>query len=394
MIQRRSYIDRALSEGAPIKLLVGPQRFGKSTLLSSIRDHLSEQEGSSSAHITLDLSIDNELHFSDCYELYDHLSSKAAEAKADNKKIYIYIDEIEKIDSWENVVSSLAMDFEAKIFITRSGKASVNSRNAAPAIEELFVGPFGLYDLYDELPSIEQTRDYLKNGGYAKSFSNEGERIRTYPITDALDSLMMRYVAAPYSIRDISLLNDILNYVAKSVGEIISAKSAADHLKMTRKKLSTESVYSYFEALEKSGLILRCPRYDLKSQKYLGTMEKIFFSDTSFSYALASSGMSKLLENAIFIELLKRGALLSTGKFGKRDPGFIADIGGRQFCVKTIRSDSVLRSDPFKHIPGAFERIAVIDDISTDSPEIDKSINKKVSADIIGAREILFGHKL
>jgi predicted AAA+ superfamily ATPase len=173
-----------------------------------------------------------------------------------------------------------------------------------------------------------QFMDYLRFGGLPGIHEMNLNSEAVYPyLLDIFNSVMLKDVIARGRIRDTELLDRVIRFVMDNIGNIFSANTISGFLKSQGRRLSTETVYNYLDALEQAYLIRKAGRYDIKGRRYLETREKFFLEDMGLKHALLGyrdNDISGLLENAVFMELKRRGYTVYTGQFEKREVDFIA----------------------------------------------------------------------
>ena len=144
----------------------------------------------------------------------------------------------------------------------------------------------------------------------------EEERIFQY-LQDIYNSVLLKDVIARNRIRETALLEAILAYLMDNIGNTFAAKTISDFLKSQGRRLSTETVYNYLQALESACLIHKASRYDLKGKRILETQEKYYFSDLGLRHAVLgyhAQDIAGLLENIVYLELLRRGYTVYIGR--------------------------------------------------------------------------------
>lgn len=189
-------------------------------------------------------------------------------------------------------------------------------------------------------------------------------------LTDIYNSVLLKDVIQRYKIRDTALLESIAIYLMDNIGNTFSAKTISDFLKSQGRKLSTETVYNYLKALEDAFLVHKVPRFDIKGKRLLETQEKYYLSDLGLRHAVIGyrdNDISGILENVVYLELLRRGYSVKIGKQGAAEVDFVADKGNDrlyvQVCYVLTDENTNREFAPLEAIADNYEKVV----ISTDS---------------------------
>ena len=316
-----------------IKILTGVRRCGKSTILEMIMDKLREKGISDNQIISYRF---------DSME-YDDMTAKEMYSKLKNRintdnKSYLFLDEVQEIDGWEKVVNSLNTDFDVDIYITGS-----NSRMMSSEIETYLTGryvSFRIFPLsfeeylsfkkeYTNVSSIhDELNGYLEYGGFPAINLGEMSTDEAYTIVrDIYNSTVFSDIVRRNSIRKLDQFERVVKFVFNNVGKTFSATSISKYLKSEHRAIDNETVYNYLEMLENAYLIYRCSRYDINGKELLKTQEKFYLADSAFQYAVLGydpKNTASMLENIIYLELLRRGYTVNIGKLQDTEIDFIA----------------------------------------------------------------------
>ncbi len=189
-------------------------------------------------------------------------------------------------------------------------------------------------------------------------------------LTDMYNSILLKDVVKRHKIRDIELLERIIHYLMDNIGSTFSAKNISDFLKSQGRRLSVETVYTYIKALESAFVIHKVPRYDIKGKKLLETQEKLFLSDLGLRHATLgyrNNDIGGLLENIVFMELLRRGWTVRIGKMSDAEVDFAATKAEEKLYIQVtyiLHEDTMDREfGPLERIKDNYEKLV----ISTDS---------------------------
>lgn len=358
MILRQTYLDQIipLIDKNLIKVLTGVRRCGKTVLLTQIQDYLLERNVSKSNIINISLESKKNKQYKDGDVLYDYLISVC---EAVEGKVYIFLDEIQAVSNWEEVVSSLLVDVDCDIYITGS-----NSKLLSGELATLIAGRYIQIHIYpftlSEAKAIRQQSgkytsdealfaDYLRYGGLPMRFSLEEISLEPY-LSDTYDAIVVKDVIQRNNIKDAGLLNMILTFLMDNIANPFSARSIVTALKSEGFNTTVETVLSYIEYIKKAMVIYSAQRYDLKGKKLLTTSEKYYTVDLGLRNCVKASGeidYNKLYENIVYLELLSRGYDVKIGKTDNYEIDFVAykgsDILYVQVCYLLASPETIER---------------------------------------------------
>lgn len=364
MLKREVYLSRirGFYDSDLVKILVGIRRCGKSVILKQIIEEIKEK-GIEEDHI---LYINFE--FVEFEELKDYkkLNSYIKEKIKDNKKYYIFLDEIQNVEKFEIVVNSLRASLEnISIFITGS-----NSKLLSNELSTVLSGRYVLFNIYPLTYKeyIELTGknskdemnfwDFVKWGGLPNrvQFTNE-TNIKDY-LHSVFDSIILRDVVERLGLKDTSLFNLILQYLIDITGREFSANNVIKYLKTEGKVTSTETLYTYLDALCKALIIQKIYRYDIHGKAILKTLNKYYMTDLGIAQIKNNNfEINKFfaIENVVFNELVARGYEVYIGKLNPGEIDFIASKSGERkyFQIAYLLSDKKVEEREF----GALKKI-------------------------------------
>lgn len=356
MYKRQKYIDRIVPfiNKPVIKVITGMRRTGKSTIMQLIINHLVESGVNKELIIFINMeSLDNS-HLTNISELHKFVSQHK---KKTGEKLYLFIDEVQEIQYWEKAVNSFFADGDADIFITGS-----NSKLLSSELATLLVGRYVEFYVYPlvfsefsqfrnkEIESTALFNEFLKFGGMPGIHHLDFNEPEIYQyLSSVIDSVLLKDVVKRNNIRDVALLEKIMQFIFDNIGNIFSGRKIADYFKNERRALSHETVYNYLKYLESAFIINRVPRFDLKGKKILETNEKYYLTDIGLGHALLGyreKDINAYLENIIFIELLYRGYDVKIGKLYDYEVDFIAQKSDERIYIQIcyILSDEKVRN--------------------------------------------------
>jgi len=358
MIIREAYISQIvpLIDKNLIKVLTGVRRSGKTVLLSQIQDYLLKNGRSKPQIINISLESKKNKKFKDGDVLYEYLISACEKL---NAKAYIFLDEIQVVSGWEEVVSSLLVDIDCDIYITGSNSKLLSGELAtliAGRYIQIHVYPFTLSEAKQMLEQNGKFKsdevlfqDYLKYGGLPMRFSLEEISLEAY-LSDTYDAIVVKDIIQRNNIKDTNLLNMILAFLMDNIANPFSARSIVAALKQEGINTTVETVIAYIDYIKKAMVVYSAQRYDIKGKKLLTTNEKYYTVDLGLRNCVKASSeidYNKLYENIVYLELLYRGYDVKVGKTDDYEIDFVAYKGSDtlyvQVCYLLASTETVER---------------------------------------------------
>lgn len=319
-----------------VKVVTGIRRCGKSVMLSQIRDFL-VQQGIQENQI---LSLNFELFTDERIKSFESVTEcvKQCAENSGNKKLYLFFDEIQELNGWEKLINSYLVDFNSDIYITGSNAKLLSGELATYLVGryvEIKMFPFSFSESFEALrisnPGISQDDAfffYIKAGGYPFLYNfNLSEIQQKQYLDDIFNSIILKDITNRYKIRDISLLKSLITFFVSNVGNTFSSSSLVKYLKNEHRSVSTETVYNYLEYCREACLLHLVQRENIAGKALLLTQEKIYIADHGIRQALFLSNqkdINQVLENIVYIELLRRGYSVTVGKSGNQEIDFCA----------------------------------------------------------------------
>lgn len=374
MRQIRDFMDKPV-----VKIITGMRRCGKSALLELTRQELLSRGIGTQNIISINFESLRYESLKDFRALYAEISSRAE--KADGK-LYVLLDEIQEVNGWEQVINSLRVDFDCDIYVTGSNAKLLSGELAtllAGRYVEIRVYPLDFQEYLDfaatnaeeaQLPRQEQFANFLRFGGLPgiHQMKWDEERIMQY-LHDIYNSVLLKDVIARNKIRDTALLESIVLYLMDNIGNTFSAKTISDFLKSQGRKLSTETVYNYLKALESAFLIHKVVRFDIKGRRILETQEKYYLSDLGLRHAVMGyrdNDIAGVLENTVYLELLRRGWTVNIGKQDVAEVDFVASRTDErlyiQVCYVLTPENTEREFAPLEAISDNYEKLVLSTD--------------------------------
>lgn len=345
MILRKTYLDQIipLIDKNLIKVLTGIRRSGKTVLLQQIQDYLLQDGRQKNNVVYISFESKANAHLKNSDALYSFLIDAA---KKDDGKTYIFLDEIQTVSAWEEVVSSLLVDLDCDIYITGSNSKLLSGELAtliAGRYIQIHVYPFTL----SEAKEITQQNgtfvsddalflDYLRYGGLPLRFSLEEISVEPY-LSDTYDAIVVKDIIQRNKLSDSALLNLLLSFLMDNIANPFSARSIVSALAANGIRTSVDTVLAYIGYIKNAMIMSSVQRYDIKGKKLLTAGEKYYAVDLGLRNVIKASNeidFNKLYENVVYLELLSRGYDVKVGKTDNYEIDFVAYKGKERIYIQ------------------------------------------------------------
>ncbi len=332
MITRKQYLDSLMlwKDKQVIKIITGIRRCGKSTLFSLFIDRL-KKSGVDDKHIIFINfeELENE-NLCDYRNLHKYIKNKL---KDDNKH-YIFLDEIQHVRDFQKAIDSLFVKKNTDIYITGSN-AHILSGELATLLSGRYIEIEMLPLSFKEYCTAYKNRNkkslfsnYMKHGGfpYITELGSNTKAIETY-LNGIYSTVLLKDVAAKNRISDIMMLESLIRFLFHNAGSLVSSKKITDYLNSNGRKISVNTVENYINALESCYMFYKANRFDIKGKQHLKTLSKYYAADHGLRNILLQNretDTGHILENIVYLELLRRGYKTSIGKSEEKEIDFIA----------------------------------------------------------------------
>ncbi|MCM1172535.1 MAG: ATP-binding protein [Clostridium sp.] len=389
LIERKEYLNKliAFKDKQLIKVITGIRRCGKSTLLEMYQNYLLGHEILPEQIIALNFEdFDNE-------ELKDgaKLHSYIKERLVPEKMTYIFLDEVHHIDNFPRVVDSLYIKKGVDLYITGS--------NAYMLSSEIATLISGRYVQIEMLPLsfkeyVESTGNendlarkytgYLENSSfpYTLELADQPREIRDY-LEGLFNTIVVKDITQRKKITDTMMLRSVLRFLFDNIGNPLSSKKIADTMTSDGRKIDVKTVEKYIEALMESYVVYEAKRYNIKGKQYLKTLEKYYVVDIGMRYMLLGSrsvDVGHILENVVYLELLRRGYDVYVGKVDELEVDFVVMDGKRTVYYQvaaSVRDEKTLKRE-----------LAPLQKITDHYPKFILTLDEDPEADYEGIRRI------
>lgn len=365
MIQRKEYLDNLIMwrEKQLIKVVTGVRRCGKSTLFSLYIDYLKEIGVTDEQIVSINLEDINNENLLDYRVLHEYVQSRLCK----DKYTYVFIDEVQQCEKFEKTVDSLFIKKNVDVYITGSNAYMLSGELAtllSGRYIEIKMLPLSFSEYLEFMkfgnPDLKEVfADYMNFGSfpYVPALQKEEAVVKTY-LDGIYNTILVKDVAQREGITDISVLESIVKFLCSSIGSPVSAKKISDTINSSGRKISVNTVDKYLRALVDSYVFYKADRYDIKGKLFLKTLAKYYIVDTGLRNMLLSgsaSDLGHLLENIVYLELIRRGYKVNIGKLAEKEVDFVASKSGDAAYYQV--SASVLDANTLKRELEPLEKI-------------------------------------
>ena len=367
---RKRYFDELLAhkDKELIKIITGIRRCGKSSLLELFKEHLKKQNAKF-IHINFE-SLEFE-HLSDYKELYKYIKSKIKSGK-----YYLLFDEIQVVKDWQKAIESFRLDFECDIYITGSnshllsGEFSTYLTGRFVEIKLLplsFAEFLEFHELGNEFSLEDKFQKYLIFGGMPILAQYKMDEINSFQALEGIISSILQKDILARCDASYILLEKITKFLASNIGSLTSPNNISSVLTSDKNSISRNSVDKYIKLLTSSFVFYEANRYDIKGKALLKTGQKYYIADTGFLgvfFGRRDSDFGHILENIVFLELLRRGYSVQIGKIGELEIDFVASNPKEKIYIQvsqSIMDEKTLNRElrALQSIPDNYEKIII-----------------------------------
>ena len=360
-IIRSVYFDKIVPfiDKPVVKVITGIRRCGKSVMMEQIQNYLVKKSVNEKCFLSLNFEsfTDERVHS------FESVSAavKDLEENSGGKKLYLFFDEIQELEGWEKLINSYLIDFNCDIYITGSNAKLLSGELAtylAGRYIEIKMYPFSFAESFEALKMLNKTISqkeafdiFVNTGGYPflYNFDFNDTQKKQY-LDDIFNSIILKDICNRYKIRDVALLKTLITFFIANIGNTFSSSSLIKYLKNEKRSLSTETVYNYLEYCKEACLLHLVSRQNLEGKEILSTQEKIYITDHGIRQSLFMKNqkdINQILENIVFVELLRRGYSVTVGKTKNQEIDFCVQnengIEYYQVCYLLASDETVER---------------------------------------------------
>jgi predicted AAA+ superfamily ATPase len=361
VIKREAYMNRIrpFIGGELVKVLSGIRRSGKSVMLELIQRELIDQGVSDAQIIKFNFEDMRNAKLCAAEALHNEIAHRVSLVKG---KTYLFLDEIQEVSKWEKCINSLRVEFDCDIYITGFNARLLSGELAtylAGRYVEFIVYPFSFLEFLELYTSVfpdAQQRDvftrYLTLGGmpYLGNLRYEDMPSQIY-LYDLFSSIVLKDIVKRNKIRDVDLLERIISYVFNSVGNTFSAASVSKYFKNEKRVAAPETVMNYISYCVEAFLFFQVRRQDIQGKKQLTINEKYYIADHGIREAIFGGNMrdiNAILENIVYMELLRRGYKVTVGKTAVQEIDFVCEKKNEKLYIQVsylLASEETIRRE-------------------------------------------------
>lgn len=347
MIMREAYMSRIrpFIGSDLVKVLTGIRRCGKSVMLELIQEEITSSGVDPSQFISINFENMSNAGLCTAQALHDEIICRAAKISG---KIYLFFDEIQEVQNWETCINSFRVELDCDIYITGSNAKLLSGELAtylAGRYVEFVIYPFSFDEFIQLYRTIFPEADvrtcfnrYLTAGGmpYLANLRYEETACRQY-LQDLFNSVELKDIVQRNKVRDVDMLERIIAYVTANIGTTFSSTAISKYLKSEGRSVSPETVLGYLKACTDAFLFYQVKRQDLRGKKILTVNEKYYVADHGVREAVFGGNqrdINLVLENIVYLELLRRGYVVTVGKVGDKEIDFICESQGNRLYIQ------------------------------------------------------------
>ncbi|MBD5401197.1 ATP-binding protein [bacterium] len=356
-IERTEYLNKlkVFKDKHLIKIITGVRRCGKSTLMEIFQDYLKSTGIDDGQILSINLEDYDYYELRSPKKLYQYIKERLVQ----DKKLYVFLDEIQHVENFPDVVNSLFIKKEIDLYLTGSNAYMLSSEIAtfiSGRYVEIKMLPLSFKEYVGAVDGSENLeaayRQYIEQSSlpYALELKDNPATLHDY-LNGVYSTIVLKDVAARNKISDPMMLESVVRFTFDNIGNYLSTKKIADSMTSGGRKIDTKTVGKYINALLESYVLYQAKRYNVKGKQYLKTLEKYYVVDIGLRRILLGSkamDVGHILENIIYLELLRRGYDVYVGKVNELEIDFVAvhERGQIYFQVAaTVRDEAVLNRE-------------------------------------------------
>ena len=390
-IERSEYLNKLISwkDKQLIKVVTGVRRCGKSTIMEIFQDYLRTHGVAENQIVSVNLEDFDFYVLRDPKKLHDYIKERLIP----DKMTYVFLDEVQHCNEFPRVVDSLYIKNNVDLYITGSNAHMLSSEIAtliSGRYVEISMLPLSFREYVESTGGTKelqsQYRRYLETSSfpYALELANQPKELRAY-LEGIYNTIVVKDISLRNRIPDAMMLESITSFVFDSIGSPLSTKKIADTMTSAGRKIDVKTVEKYLKALMSSFVIYQAKRYNIKGKQYLKTLEKYYVVDIGMRTMLLGSramDVGHVLENVIYLELLRRGYEVYVGKVDDLEVDFVAMDQKRTIYYQvaaSVRDENTLRREltPLQKIPDHYQKVILTLD---EDPEADYDGIRRINA--------------
>lgn len=390
-IERKEYLEKLISlkDKKIIKIITGVRRCGKSTLMDIFKDYLLKNGVNKENIISINFEDYDFYNLREPDKLYTYIKNKLDSEKQN----YIFLDEIQHVEDFPRIIDSLFIKNNVDIYITGSNAYMLSSEIAtliSGRYIEIEMLPLSFAEYVsttgDKKDLSRKYIDYIENSSFPYTLELREHINEIKPYLDGIyNSVVVKDIATRKKISDISMLESVTRFMFDNIGSPLSIKKIADTMTSDGRKIDAKTVEKFISGLTESFILYKAYRYNVKGKQYLKTLEKYYVVDIGLRYMLLgsrSTDIGHILENVVYLELLRRGYEVYVGKVDDTEVDFVAMNNKKivYFQVSaTVRDAKTLERElkPLQNINDHYPKFILTLD---EDPEVDYNGIRKVNA--------------
>ncbi|MBS5062785.1 MAG: ATP-binding protein [Hungatella hathewayi] len=356
MIERREYLEDLISfkDKNLIKVVTGIRRCGKSTMFELYQAYLEENGVNRTQMVAVNLEDGDYRHIRNSEQLYEYVDERLDRERMN----YVFLDEVQQVENFQEAVDWLYAKNYVDLYITGSNAFLLSGELAtllSGRYVEIKMLPLSFQEYVSAFPEnhnlVQLYRDYLSNSSFPGTLELERKQdIRAY-LEGIYNTILLKDIMMRRKIADPSMLESVVEFMFDNIGNLCSSTKIANSMTSAGRKISVPTVESYLAALSDSYILYKVGRYDIKGKQYLATGFKYYVADIGLRYYLLGTrqtDMRHILENVVYLELLRRGYEVYVGKIGGAEVDFIAvNQEGEEYyqVAQTVMTEETLQRE-------------------------------------------------
>ena len=398
-INRQKYLDKLISQKDKdiVKVITGIRRCGKSVLLFDIYYDYLLSVGVQKENV---IKINLETKKNERLRNADALYNTIVEQIVNDDRYYIFIDEIQMVDGFEDVVNGLRVDYNCDVYITGSNSKllskDINTKMRGRSIE-IKVYPLSFAEFYEYYGGDKRQcfNNYLMYGGLPYLVSEDDNKNKVEYLKMICETVVGRDIIERHGIRQENLFESVIDFLYLNIGSYVSANKIADTLKSNGySKVTPDTIGNYLEFVCDAYLFYKAQRYDIKGKQYLKTLNKYYISDLGIRNSKLNYRQIEIthsLENIIYLDLIRRGYIVDIGKNNTKEIDFVARDDKNLYYIQVAYTLSdpdkkeqevssfyglddgykkiviTMDDDPFTNLKNGYKKINVFDFLLNDN---------------------------
>ena len=355
-IPREEYFERLrnLKHKKLIKIVTGIRRCGKSTVLDMFKEELLSNGVEENQIIFINFEDYENKSLRNPESLYDYIKQRLT-----SKMNYIFLDEIQRVEDFPEVVDSLYIKDNVDLYLTGSNSSLLSSEIAtliSGRYVEIKMLPFSFKEFVKATNQTENLssayRQYIETSSfpYVLELLQTPQEITAY-LEGIYNTILVKDIIDRKKIADSNVLKSVTQFLFDNIGSELSSKKIADTLTSNGRKSDSKTIEKYVTSLEESFIVYRANRYNIKGKEYLKSLEKYYVADIglrNFMLGKKSMDIGHILENVIYLELIRRGYSVYIGKIDDMEIDFVAQNQHGNTYIQvaaTVRDENTLKRE-------------------------------------------------